>query len=510
MLAETGRPPEADRGLRRRPHPRTGRGDRPARAERVVVDLVEVVARRELRAGQHVGRRGDRRDEQLAGARQLQQLRLRLGGAELADDPLEPFVLRDRLAAVVELVGVAQPVLVAGRLVAQPSSWIHSISRAVNGPIDAPNRNVTETKPSCARPQQLDVEPGDLDPAAHPLRRHPAERDRQDVALRRLQHRALRRHLDVLAAAADAALAQRQQRPDGGVGARVEERPAGTAVRTGGRSSSPVIASWHAGGLDREVGGRPRRLRAARPERRDRDRDERRIGSAQRGEVDGHRAALDHDVGAGAQPGQAVPPGVRFEVEHDAALAAVPAPERQRALGVPAVTGERAAPSAARTLRRFDEHDVGAEPGEHERGQVAALVGQVDDPIPLQHPAALSVAPDRPIVVARSPSPAPNAPDHAHEGGNRPPDAGACCGCGRWRDGAGAQHCPRCHETFAGARAFDAHRGGGRCIRPPRRQPDGGRPSVARLGLAGAGARRPPAGRGRLSRAPRGRRTAPP
>ena len=420
VLAETGRPPEADRGLRRRPHPRTGRGDRLARAERVVVDLVEVVARRELRAGQHVGRRGDRRDEQLAGARQLQQVRLRPCGAELADDPLDPFVLRDRLAAVHQVVGVAQPVLVAGRLVAQPDlvDARHQPSR------ERPDRRAEQEQHRdeavCARPQQLDVEPGDLDPAAHPLRRHPAERDRQDVALRRLQHRALRRHLDVLAAAADAALAQRQQRPDRGVGARVEERlrdrrPHGRAVVVAGHRQ---LAR---GGVDREVRGRPRRLRAVRPERRDRDRHERRIGSTQRGEVDGHRAALDHDVGAGAQPGQAVPPGVRFEVEHDAALAAVPAPKRQRALGVPAVTGERAAPSAARTLRRFDEHDVGAEPGEHERGEVAALVGQVDDPIPLQHPAALSVAPDRPIVVARPPSPAPNAPDHAHKGGNRPP-----------------------------------------------------------------------------------------
>ncbi len=30
----------------------------------------------------------------------------------------------------------------------KPSSWISSISRRVNGPIDAPNRNVTDTKPS--------------------------------------------------------------------------------------------------------------------------------------------------------------------------------------------------------------------------------------------------------------------------------------------------------------------------------------------------------------------------
>ena len=202
----------------------------------------------------------------IAGARRLEQLGLRLGRRRTRR--------RSRLSrsysaigsrAVVELVGVVEPVLVAGRLVAvallvdpRPSA------EPVNGPIDAPNRNVTETKPSLHGHSSWMSSPPVLTPPLIRCAAAPPSGTASDVALRRLQHRALRRHLDVLAAAARRPLGQRQQRPDGGVGSRRGGTPAAPPCARAARSSSPVIASWHAGGLDREVGGRPRRLRAGR------------------------------------------------------------------------------------------------------------------------------------------------------------------------------------------------------------------------------------------------------
>ena len=49
------------------------------------------------------------------------------------------------------------------------------------------------------------------------------------------------------------------------------------------------------------------------------------------------------------------------------------------------VAGVRTAPATARAVGRFHEHDVGAEPGEDERGEVATFVGEVDDAIGLEH-----------------------------------------------------------------------------------------------------------------------------
>ena len=109
------------------------------------------------------------------------------------------------------------------------------------------------------------------------------------------------------------------------------------------------------------------------------------MGGPQFGQIDSGCAAVDDDVGVRAQADQRGPVIGVVDVEDDAALAAVPAPERQRALDVLAVAGERTAPATGRTPGRLDEHDVGAEAGEDERGQVAAFIGEIDDAIGLQH-----------------------------------------------------------------------------------------------------------------------------
>jgi hypothetical protein len=60
----------------------------------------------------------------------------------------------------------------------------------------------------------------------------------------------------------------------------------------------------------------------------------------------------------------------------------------QAAVGVAAVAGERRTPARRRATGRLDEHDVCAELGQHEPGELAAFVGAVDHAVRRQHPLA--------------------------------------------------------------------------------------------------------------------------
>ena len=383
VLAEPRRPTEVDLRHGAGAPPRARGVDRDL-GERLVLHVVEVVAGRELRAGVDVVGRGHRGDQQDLVARRLEQLGLRPRRAELADDVLQALVLLDRLATVVEHVGVVEPVLVPRRLVA---------AALLVDPGHQPLRERTDRRAEqeghrheavLARPQQLDVETTGLDAAAGPLSRRPAERHGQRVALRRLHHRALGRDLDVLAASARRPLGQGNRGADGGVSAGVEER-----LGDGRAHWRPVVVAGHRqlapGRLHGEIGGRPCGLRAGRAERRDRHRDERRVGGPQGGQVDRDGPALEHDVGACTQLGEHGLALGRLEIGDDAALGAIPSPERERALGIDDVSRVRPAAATRAAARRLDEDDVGPEAGEDVGGQVAPVIGQVDDPVGLEH-----------------------------------------------------------------------------------------------------------------------------
>ena len=183
-----------------------------------------------------------------------------------ADDALQPLVLLDRLAAVVELVGVVEPVLVARRLVAVALlvDPVHepAAERAHRRAEQERDRGVAVL----ARPEELDVEPARLHAAALALRLGAAEGHGQHVALRGLQHRPLRRHRHVLAEAAVGPLGQGHHGAGGGVGAGVEE-----GLGHDGADRRPVVVTGHgqlaAGGHDRQVGGGPAGLRTRLAER---------------------------------------------------------------------------------------------------------------------------------------------------------------------------------------------------------------------------------------------------
>ena len=114
-----------------------------------------------------------------------------------------------------------------------------------------------------------------------------AEGHGQHVALRGLQHGPLRRHLHVLAQAAVGPLGQGQHGAGGGVGRTAWRKAWGTTVRTGGRSSSPVMASWQPAAITvRSVAGQPA-FGPVSPNAVIDTVDERRVGGAQRVEIDG-------------------------------------------------------------------------------------------------------------------------------------------------------------------------------------------------------------------------------
>src|SRR5262245_23930760 len=78
-----------------------------------VIEPLPVVARGELRAGEHLVERGDRRDEEPAGEGHREQLRLRPGPRAGLDARLHPFELGERLRSREQQIAVADPVLVA-------------------------------------------------------------------------------------------------------------------------------------------------------------------------------------------------------------------------------------------------------------------------------------------------------------------------------------------------------------------------------------------------------------
>ena len=72
----------------------------------------------------------------------LRQLGLGLGLGELADQVHDPLQLGNGLGAVLDVKGEVHPVFVERGLVAEPSSWTHSMNRRNIGPIIGPNEMV--------------------------------------------------------------------------------------------------------------------------------------------------------------------------------------------------------------------------------------------------------------------------------------------------------------------------------------------------------------------------------
>ena len=134
------------------------------------------------------------------------------------------------------------------------------MSRAVYGPNDGPNSIITTTWPSLHGHTICTSMPAIEWP---PLMRwnSDARTAPQDVALGGQQHRALRRHVHVLAASAALPLGEGDERAARGVTGGVEE---GLGLR-GAHGRTVGVAGEHelaAGGEHREVGRRPGGLRA--------------------------------------------------------------------------------------------------------------------------------------------------------------------------------------------------------------------------------------------------------
>ena len=132
---------------------------------------------------------------------------------------------------------------------------MHAISRAVNGPIDAPNRNVTETKPSAHGHSSWMSSPAILTP---PLIRFAATPPSGTAKTPLCVACSIERCADT-STCWPRPLTPRSRSASSAPTAASEHawgNDCGTAVRTGGRSSSPVIASWHAAALTvRSVAG---------------------------------------------------------------------------------------------------------------------------------------------------------------------------------------------------------------------------------------------------------------
>ena len=178
------------------------------------------------------------------------------------------------------------------------------------------------------RPHQLDVDPGDRVTAAHASGERRPIGARQDVALRRHQHAALRRDVDVLATAAAVPLGESDQRATCCVTGGVQEclRDRGSNGRTVGVAREHELTARRE---HRDVRCWPGCLWSAGSESADRDGDERWVGRAQRRQVDGNGTRFDHDVTALGEGEQLVMPAPTGEIDDHTALAAVPAPERQ-------------------------------------------------------------------------------------------------------------------------------------------------------------------------------------
>ena len=172
VLAEARRPAEAQRRCRLPATP-TGPGAiTGSSVEQRVVDVVEEVARRELRAGDHVVRRGHRGDQQHPVARRLEQL-----GLGLASRRTSPMIALTRSNSAIgslpsqQQVRVLDPVLVAGGLVAE-ALLVDPLHQPAGERADRRAEQERDRDEAVlARPAQLHVEAAGLDPAGHPLGR---------------------------------------------------------------------------------------------------------------------------------------------------------------------------------------------------------------------------------------------------------------------------------------------------------------------------------------------------
>ena len=269
-----------DGGVRISPGAGAGVGHVPG----VDLDVLPVVAGRELGQPDQLGRRGQRREQELAFERRRQQLGLRLRGQERRHEPLEALPLRDRHLAAPQLHAEVDPVRLRSAALQAPSSCIHSKSRRPKGPSEAPNSNVSDTWPSrqaqtsltrmiparAPPPARAPVWPRPAMPARTPGPR-PSSRSGQ---------RRRRAGPDRSGSAPPTPPARRRPR---------RRRPGGTpAGGADAERGTVVVPGQHllaAGRVHREVRRRPGGLGPVRPESGDRDVDE---GGVQPG--DGRRS----------------------------------------------------------------------------------------------------------------------------------------------------------------------------------------------------------------------------
>ena len=170
--------------------------------------------------------------------------------------------------------------------------------------MDAPNRNITWTRPSWQGHIPCNWSPPHPQPPTHPFDRTGAEGGRQDEALRTRGHRTLGRDLDVLTPAAGGPLRQGEQRPLGSISGGMQER-----LRHRWSDRWTVLVTAHGQmtgrGVDREISGRPISLRPGGAEGTDRHGDQSLIDGPEARQVDGDGSRLDHHVSRAAQSARA-------------------------------------------------------------------------------------------------------------------------------------------------------------------------------------------------------------
>ena len=206
-------------------------------------------------------------------------------------------------------------------------------------------------------------------------------------------HRGLPRDIDVLATAGDRPSEVSDHGCDRAFQTGVEHRLGEHRRLTRSAVRVPTQAHRARRGFDRQAVRGPGRLRAREPERGHRDDDE---GRVQRHEIPGAEAQIlepawtvgvKQHVCARSKSAQvlATPVAVDLEVEHATPLTPVERPERKGAVRVIYVVGERPVASNRRTVRRLDEHHIGAEIGEQLPGKHRSAIGQIQDANVFEH-----------------------------------------------------------------------------------------------------------------------------